>query len=796
MQFVLTFSVIVLAIASILFTISLIIKKSSPSLRIAGMVVDLGAMSIGHAMTGETGAPWYGLYLWVILGNGFRYGEKYLYLSTVIAIIGFGCAVIINDYWNSHSPLAIGLAVTLILIPAYSAILIRRLNEARQRADAASRAKSDFLSCMSHEIRTPLNGILGMTDLLRLRPLAAEDKDCIETIHASGHALARQINEILDLSKIEAGKMTLESIQFDLYVLANTTLRIFQSQARNKKLELSLFIDPCVPYLFQGDPHKIRQIITNLVGNALKFTTRGSITLSITNKSDNSETPLLRFEVIDTGSGIPEDRLQAIFDPFTQASNSITRNYGGTGLGTTICKNLVELMNGCIGVNSRLGQGSTFWFEIPLHIATTDSTDITRRWTAGFHIAYLSSGTHSDDPAINTLLDLGFSCDVYSSPRTALDSISAGHKYDAIICSNPTDDCLDILLTSEAGGGLSENTAVILLGTHPPTDMQEIANNNVFVIAEPLGNNRLMNALHACYARHGTEEDITDPSGNHNTGKQISHAMHVLVSDDNATNRVVMQRMLEKLGHRHTIVDGGEAALNALESGHFDAVIIDKNMPDMGGLEVFQAYCFAHSGASPVEFAILTADATEEAKKDCTAAGIRHFLTKPVSLSRLEETLANMQPDSVAADDTGLETVPDEIATQHDAADGNDFNESEFNKLSELSGDDPDFVSDIIENYISDTNENIRSLEAAVAQGDWLKFRDLAHALKGSSLYLGLIGLAHLAREAQDISREDFSNQGIARVIGLRKSADSAFELLRVKLAQNKFVSQAGLRRT
>ena len=177
---------------------------------------------------------------------------------------------------------------------------------------------------MSHEIRTPLNGILGMTDLLRLRPLPEEDKDCVETIHISGHALARQINEILDLSKIEAGRMTLEKVDFDLYILVNATLRIFQTQAQEKGLVINSIIDPATPYHLSGDPHKIRQIITNLVGNAVKFTHKGSITLRISPTTTHENTTSIRFEVIDTGTGIPQDKLKVIFDPFTQASDSIS----------------------------------------------------------------------------------------------------------------------------------------------------------------------------------------------------------------------------------------------------------------------------------------------------------------------------------------------------------------------------------------------------------------------------------------------------------------------------------------
>jgi len=364
-----------LMFALILFISTLIWKRPSAVRRVISIASDLGALSYGLYLTGPMGAPWYGVYLWVTLGNGFRYGERYIYLSGALSVVGFGSVVISAPYWDTHRELAIGLAITLLVIPAYSAILIRRLEEARLRADAASRAKSDFLSRMSHEIRTPLNGILGMTDLLRTRPLAAEDHEYVETIHASGKMLAHQIDEILDLSKIEAGQLSLEYLEFDLYALINTTLRIFQPQAHAKHLQLQETINPRTPFLLYGDPHKLRQIIINLVGNAVKFTDHGFVSLRVYPREHRDGQVTLRFEVADSGNGIPADRLQSIFEPFAQADNSVSRSYGGTGLGTTICKHLVELMGGSIGVQSSPNVGTTFWFDLPFEAAKREAQD-------------------------------------------------------------------------------------------------------------------------------------------------------------------------------------------------------------------------------------------------------------------------------------------------------------------------------------------------------------------------------------------------------------------------------------
>jgi two-component system sensor histidine kinase RpfC len=705
---------------------------------------------------------------------------KYLYLATAIALSGFSCVAVFTPYWIANSGLAFGLAFTLLLIPAYSAILIRRLNEARQRADAASRAKSDFLSCMSHEIRTPLNGILGMTDLLRLRPLSTEDKDCVETIHVSGHALARQINEILDLSKIEAGRMTLEMVDFDLHVLVNTTLRIFQTQAQEKGLGLNSIIDPATPYLLSGDPHKIRQIITNLIGNALKFTHKGSITLRISPVSTNESTTSIRFEVTDTGTGIPQDKLKVIFDPFTQASDSISRTYGGTGLGTTICKNLVELMGGSIGIESTLDVGTTFWFEIPFSVNKNPACSIDKNWTSRCKVIYLSPTIQQNDSILNNLGNWGIPYDAFTSIEEAYSNAISSNIYDALIINDIPACPLLTSIIDDTDKELPDRVQIILINSGQQPHPVQHKRQSLFVLNTPLEDNLLLNVLHACYSKHGTADEIIHFARKQSQKKGAVQQLNVLVSDDNATNRIVMQRMLDKLGHRHTIVDGGEAALLALEKDKFDAVIIDKNMPDMGGVDVYQAYCFAHNGVAPVEFAILTADATEEAKASCEAAGIKHFLTKPVSLASLTETLSYMYD---ATSESGNQ--PDiALNPEHDNLESSGtFDEEEFDRLADLADGDVSFISEIVENFVKDTNKNICGLESAVARGDWLGYRDLAHALKGSSLYLGLTQLAQLAKDAQNISQQDFRDRGISNVVNIRKAADSAILMLHNKIA-------------
>jgi len=773
-----------LAYSIFLFLATLVWPQYASAHRIIGICIDIGVFSYGLHVTGPLSAPWYGVYLWVTLGNGFRYGEKYLYLSGVASLIGFGTVALTTPYWETHRQLAIGLAITLMVIPAYSAILIRRLNEAKQRADAASRAKSEFLSRMSHEIRTPLNGILGMTELLRERPLSSEDKEYVETIYASGRTLAHQIDEILDLSKIEAGQLTVEHIEFDLYALINTTLRIFEPQVSAKQVQLQETIDPRTPFLLYGDPHKLRQVIINLVGNAVKFTDQGFVSLRVYPREQEAGRVVLRFEVADTGPGIPADRLGRIFEPFTQADSSVSRSHGGTGLGTTICKHLIRLMGGKIGVQSTLNVGTTFWFDIPFESAMPQTVGSDHSWTAECHILCLEPAGQADGGILPLLRE-------WHIPYRIVDKVSEARRFiagaepaaptvDALIVDGyPYDSDLHRLLSDMASSQAFSSAAVILIdkGKYPP-QIAGASHDQLFVLPDPVDRHVLFNTLHACYSRHSTEDDVIHIAHHQVKDRRISRSLNILVSDDNSTNRLVLQRMLDKMGYRTSTVDGGEAVLHALEHSRYDVVIIDKNMPDMGGLEVFQACSLAHGGKPPVKFIILTADATAESRAACEAAGIEHFLTKPVSMARLQEALVK----AVTADQTDKrESRAAAGRAESDPGNLPVVDDETFDKLTLLAGDNGDFITDVIGNFETDARQDIQGLEFSVASHDLTAFRDYGHALKGAAMYLGLSRLVALATETQHMTRDVFEREGIEQVRALRQATDEALGVLRQK---------------
>lgn len=771
--------------ATFLFISTLIWSLPSVIRRFSSIVCDIGTLSYGLYLTGPMGAPWYGVYLWVTLGNGFRYGEKYIYLSGGVSLLCFITVVANTPYWDSHTELAIGLAITLLVIPAYSAILIRRLSEARQRADAASRAKSDFLSRMSHEIRTPLNGILGMTDLLRTRPLAAEDREYVETIHASGKMLAHQIDEILDLSKIEAGQLSLEYLEFDLYALINTTLRIFEPRAHAKHLQLTEAINPKTPFLLYGDPHKLRQIIINLVGNAVKFTDHGFVSLRVYPREQLDGQVMLRFEVADSGNGIPEDRLHSIFEPFAQADSSVARSYGGTGLGTTICKHLVELMGGSIGVQSSPNVGTTFWFDLPFEATKREAPNGEQSWAVQCRVVYLrgqdSCAGNVDlmlrewQMQLRTIHTLGEALQLVSAAQPGTDIFDA-LILDGVGYSNALESLFGFL---ESDNSFTSMPVVVIGADNYPPEIAKRSHDRLFLLRNPVDKRVLFNTLHACYSRHSTEDDVIHIARSQIKDQQTSKSLNVLIGDDNATNRLVLQRMLEKMGHQCTAVTGGEEVLTALEHSQYDVAIVDKNMPDMSGIDVFSAYSMAHGCHPPARFVILTADATAESKDACSAAGIEYFLTKPVSLARLQETLVKA---TVA--EQGLEEQKPAMPNRRTKpeTDVQIVDNDELERLQLLAGDDGNFMRDMIANFERDAEQDVNGLEAAVARRDWQGFRDSAHALKGAALYLGLTQLAALSAEAQHLDQQAFERHAIEKIQSIKRAVDAALKVLRERL--------------
>jgi len=381
-QRALWFAVGFFAFAIVLAGFVLAAKGDSTTRRLFGIFVDNAANTIYLLIAGEAGAFVFGIYLFVTFGNGFRYGQLYLRVSQALSIVGFSIVLYASPYWSAHIPVGIGILIALFVLPFYVGVLAERITEARKRADEANQAKGRFLANVSHEMRTPLNGVIAMADLLRETDLNEAQQEIVETLANASQLALAQIEDILDAAKIEAGRVTIETRPFDLGRLLNNTVKVIAPQGRYKGLTLTTNVDASVARWFAGDPHHLRQVLLNLLANAVKFTERGGITLTGRTLSVTSEGALVLIEVQDTGIGIPEGKLATIFEPFAQADDSVTRVYGGTGLGTTIARQLITLMGGRLGVKSEVGVGSTFWVELPLSHAEPRGIDLVEDYAA------------------------------------------------------------------------------------------------------------------------------------------------------------------------------------------------------------------------------------------------------------------------------------------------------------------------------------------------------------------------------------------------------------------------------
>jgi signal transduction histidine kinase/DNA-binding NarL/FixJ family response regulator/HPt (histidine-containing phosphotransfer) domain-containing protein len=663
------------------------------------------------------------------------------------------------------------------------------LLSARQEAEAATMAKGEFLATMSHEIRTPLNGIVPLLDILRSTPLQPDQREFLATAHQSAMELLRIVDDILDFSKLEASKVELESVGVNLKVLVDSVAKLMQSSAEAKGLRLGVVIDPSVRLAVRGDPVRLRQVLTNLVSNAIKFTERGSVTIQIGKRGETRTHHEVTFAVRDTGMGLSEEACTRLFKPFTQADASTTRVFGGTGLGLVICKRLVDLMEGKLGVRSELGRGSVFWFNVPLQKAIGDVQ--TRSDLAGVRALILSGNETFLRRAGSLLSQLGTShlhsniaVDALSKLRASaskgdrwryelllIDLASAGAPTTALVRNIRRDPALDQL-------------RIVFAGSHEA--VQDLrSDERQASISESFDERELRETftrlLGIGQAEIAREEPLLASAGAR--GAAVTEPTELLrgralLVEDNPVNAKVAGRILSMLGIEVDSAADGSIALEKLSQGHYDLILMDCQMPVMDGYTAARQRRKDEEarGLPRMPIIAMTANAMMGDREKCIAAGMDDYLTKPLDRHLLRKTLAEWlakspaqsgepRPAAAPVAQAAVTPVaaplpaaviapapvkPPEVPTAASPGTLPPVDQAVVQELLEIMGDG---FTGLVQVYFEDSPRLLARLREAAATSDHTAIGEITHSLKSSSANVGALPLADLARRAETDAR-------------------------------------------
>ncbi len=725
---------------------------SNPVRRAIAFCADLSTISLMIHFTGDAGAIFYPLLLWTVLGNGFRFGIAWLVGSGVVALILFLVVVWATPFWRADPYLAAGMALGLVIIPGYAAVLIRRLDDARRAAEHANAAKTMFLATVSHQLRTPLNAIRGAQDALLGSPLTPDQREMIGIARAGADILLSNIEELIDFAQIESGHLRANPVTFELLALLGEVIDIARTLAQGKPLRFALHVDARCPLRLHGERRYLREILQNLLSNAVKFTQQGGVLLAVRPLDITHTTCRIECEVMDTGIGIAPEATERIFDSFTQANERILDEFGGTGLGLAICRRLATALSGSIGVGSVLGEGSRFWVDVQFELPTAKSSPEARREPDRCRVIDQTGGAFAARLA-RTAPDQAQAVDFASDARADAPTIAILSGSDALRAREP-----------DHGPNIYYGAMPVTAnGTSPLRDLRWHCASRLELDFTPDDWNAALAITRFPLEASGSRAAVVIPFRAKNRG------IRVLVADDNKLNQRVVGKMLETAGFDVAFADNGDDALEVMDSGTVSVVLMDANMPVLNGIDATKHYRFAALDLPHLPIIGMSADATERMQQRCLEAGMDACITKPIDAQRLLTTIEHFittpSADVAPGGREPASIVPLTRVGDREAS----LDEERLRELEALGG--TGFVREMLSTLMADVETLTGDLQRAQGQNDLFLFRDVAHSIRSCAANLGAEPLARQAERLERLPAEMFARHGAADLRALVEQA-------------------------